>query len=427
MVKGQNAPSELRHVIDQLERYCMAPDGSLMSINVYNDLHLAREEMCRERIRYLEAMAIYSEVVAMVEEYHESSSSGGISDSSGGLHSPLGTMNSSQVHKTLEHRMAVAEAAQRLRLPLIAEDGKLHEHEDIEKLSVVSRSFIDSNSSSPNATIYSSNAANYATPRSSISGVNSAFSVIVDSAEPGIFGVPDRFLGITPAYLWQSQIQKTPSSGDMREYCKSLSREIDDRLKLKCDMLLSAFVLDVDENNSFSSPSLRTSSLLAERVKSMIEQIEREETALQENLYSAYRKFAEYYNVLEQILGVIIELFNNFKLGHQHDYDEVKKSWLCQRCEAMDAKLKVLEHFFLYKTYNEETVPALYKIREYIVEATKEASDTYNKAFTRLMEYQGLDDEFEDMAREYEDILEKLENMQWTIQQVEMDLKSFAR
>ncbi|RYR45467.1 hypothetical protein Ahy_A07g031293 [Arachis hypogaea] len=403
MVKGQNVPSELRHVIDQLERYCMAPDGSLMSINVYNDLHLAREEMCRERIRYLEAMAIYSEVVAMVEEYHESSSSGGITDSSGGLHSPLGTMNSSQVHKTLEHRMAVAEAAQRLRLPLIAEDGKLHEHEDIEKLSVVSRSFIDSNSSSPSATIYSSNAANYATPRSSISGVNSAFSGVVDSAEPGIFGVPDRFLGITPAYLWQSQIQKTPSSGDMREYCKSLSREIDDRLKLKCDMLLSAFVLDVDENNSFSSPSLRTSSLLAERVKSMIEQIEREETALRENLYSAYRKFAEYYN------------------------DEVKKSWLCQRCEAMDAKLKVLEHFFLYKTYNEETVPALYKIREYIVEATKEASDTYNKAFTRLMEYQGLDDEFEDMAREYEDILEKLENMQWTIQQVEMDLKSFAR
>ncbi|MED6216176.1 hypothetical protein PIB30_005056 [Stylosanthes scabra] len=401
MVKGQNVPSEVKHVIDQLERYCMAPDGSLTSINLYNDLHLAREEMSRERTRYLEAMAIYSEVVAMVENYHESS-------------------NSSQVHKILEHRMAVAEAAQRLRLPLIAEDGKLHEQEDHEKLSVVSGTSIGSNSSS------SSPGANSATPRSSISGVNSTFNA-VDSAEPGVFGVPDRFLGITPAYMWQIQIQNKPSSGDMREYCKAISREIDDRLKSKCDMLLSAFVLDVDENYSFSSPSLSTSSLLAERVKSMIEQIEKEETELREKHHSTDRKFSEYYNVLEQILEVIIELVNNFKLGHQHEHDELKKTWLCQRCEAMDAKLRVLEHFFLYKTYNEETVPALYKIREYIVEAIEEASNSYNKAYTRLIEYEGLDDEFEDMAREYEDILEKLENMQWTIQQVEMDLKSLAR
>ncbi|MED6209124.1 hypothetical protein PIB30_051704 [Stylosanthes scabra] len=363
--------------------------------------------MSREKTRYLEAMAIYSEVVAMVEDCHESS-------------------NSSQVHKILEHRMAVAEAAQRLRLPLIAEDGKLHEQEDHENLSVVSGSSIGSNSSSPGANTYSSNLSNSATPRSSISGVDSTFNG-VDSVEPGGFGVPDRFLGITPGYLWQIQVQNTPSSGDMREYCKAISGEIDGRLKLKCDMLLSAFVLDVDENYSFSSPSLSTSSLLAERVKSTIEQIEREETELREKLHSTDRKFSEYYNVLEQILEVIIELVNNFKLGHQHEQDELKKTWLCQRCEAMDAKLRVLEHFFLYKTYSEETVPALYKIREYIVEAIEEASNSYNKAFTRLMEYQGLDDEFEDMAREYEDILEKLENMQWTIQQVEMDLKSLAR
>lgn len=38
------------------------------------------------------------------------------------------------------------------------------------------------------------------------------------------------------------------------------------------------------------------------RVKLIIEEIEREETALREDLYSADRKFAEYYNVCKLAL-----------------------------------------------------------------------------------------------------------------------------
>jgi HAUS augmin-like complex subunit 4 len=41
---------------------------------------------------------------------------------------------------------------------------------------------------------------------------------------------------------------------------------------------------------------------LPERVKLIIEEIEKE-TEWREDLYSSDRKFAEYYNVLEQILG----------------------------------------------------------------------------------------------------------------------------
>ncbi|KAH9616926.1 hypothetical protein KSS87_020941 [Heliosperma pusillum] len=49
-----------------------------------------------------------------------------------------------------------------------------------------------------------------------------------------------------------------------------------------------------------------------------------------------------------------------------------------------------------------------------------------SKAFqkvTRLREYQGVDPHFDKIARQYHDIVKKLENMQWTIHQVEMDLK----
>ena len=112
-----------------------------------------------------------------------------------------------QVYETLEHQLVVAEAAQRLRLPLISKDGEVNT-EDIEKLSVVSRSFLDSTSTS--TTINSSmTSTNYTTPNSLASAVNSSLAAI-DSVEPGVGGVPSRFLGITPAYLWQTQHQQTP-------------------------------------------------------------------------------------------------------------------------------------------------------------------------------------------------------------------------
>lgn len=164
---------------------------------------------------------------------------------------------------------------------------------------------------------------------------------------------------------------------DMAEYQMSLSREIEDRLNSKLDKLGDAFVMDdIDSSSGRQNSSAR----LPERVKLIIEEIEREETALREDLYSADRKFAEYYNVLEQILGVLIKLVKDLKLHHQHKYDELQKNWLCKRCETMSAKLRVLEHILLLETYTQDSIPALHKIRKFLVEATEEASLAYNKA-----------------------------------------------
>ncbi|CAL2254653.1 unnamed protein product [Prunus armeniaca] len=141
MMKGlqlpgqQNLPPDVTHLIDQLERHCLAPDASLVSKSAYFDLQLAREEMSNERTALLGSHgnsfsyihgAIYSEAIAMVEEYEQ------------------GLNNSPQLYETLEHRMTIAEAAQRLRLPLISKDGEIHEDE-IEKCSMMSRSSLDSN------------------------------------------------------------------------------------------------------------------------------------------------------------------------------------------------------------------------------------------------------------------------------------------
>ncbi|PIA57877.1 hypothetical protein AQUCO_00500058v1 [Aquilegia coerulea] len=338
--QNQNLTADVIQLIEQLDRHCLAPDGSLVSKSAFLDLQLAREEMSRERLRYLEAMAIYSEAMAMVEEYQQAvsvASLGRIRDVQS-LYPQLGLKSSPQVYESLEHRLTIAEAAQRLRLPLISKDGEVHE-EDIEKLSIMSRSSFDSTSTS--VTIgSSSNSTNYANVlANSGSGVSSSpLSVnATDFSEPEVGGVPNRFLGITPSYLWQVQLQQTQFGVDMTEYQLSISREIESRLKPKCDKLTDAIAMD----NIDSSPNTQLScARLPERVKLIIEEIEREEAALREDLYSADRKFSEYYNVLEQILGVLIKLVKDLKLQHQHQYDELRKTWLCKRCETMNAKLR---------------------------------------------------------------------------------------
>lgn len=418
---SQNLPADVTQLIDQLERHCLAPDGSLISKSAYYDLQLAREEMSKERQRYLESLAIYIEATAMVEDYQQALSVanlGGIRDVQG-LYSQLGLKNPPQVYEALEHRMVVAEAAQRLRLPLISKDGEINE-EEIEKWSILSRSSFDSTSTS--ITLSSSSNSTYQTNASAIGAVPAASSAsttsTTDATESDVGGVSNRFLGITPAYLWQTQLHQM-SSVDVAEYQRLLSREIGTRLDAKCDKLANAVAID---DIDISAGSQSSAARLPERVKLIIEEIEREEEAWREDLYSSNRKFAEYYNVLEQILGALIKLVKDIKLDHQHKYDELQKTWLCKRCETMRAKLRVLEHILLLETYTPETIPALHKIRKYLIEATEEASLAYEKAASRLREYQGVDPHFDEIARQYHDIVKKLESMQWTINQVEMDL-----
>lgn len=114
------------------------------------------------------------------------------------------------MYETLEHHLTVAEAAQRLRLPLLSKTGEIQtQEEDSEKLS--SRSSFDSTtptSISPGSTtnLYSNTTLSVTSASGSIAAINSYNTVGSDvAADPPIGGVADRFLGITPAYLYQTQ------------------------------------------------------------------------------------------------------------------------------------------------------------------------------------------------------------------------------
>jgi HAUS augmin-like complex subunit 4 len=115
-----------------------------------------------------------------------------------------------QVYESLEHRLSVAEAAQRLRLPLLSQDGEVHE-EEIEKLITLSRSSFDSimTSATPSASSILTSYNNYSSIGSAVTVGARHGSGDLEPAEPGVGGVP-HFLGITPDYLYEVQ-QEQPA------------------------------------------------------------------------------------------------------------------------------------------------------------------------------------------------------------------------
>jgi HAUS augmin-like complex subunit 4 len=115
-----------------------------------------------------------------------------------------------QVYESLEHRLSVAEAAQRLRLPLLSQDGEVHE-EEIEKLSTLSRSSFDitMTSATPSSSSISTSYNNCSSIGSAVTVGAGHGSGSSEPAEPGVGGLP-RFLGITSDYLFQVQ-QEQPA------------------------------------------------------------------------------------------------------------------------------------------------------------------------------------------------------------------------
>ena len=107
--------------------------------------------------------------------------------------------------------MVVAEAAQRLRLPLLSKDGEIHE-EEIEKCSMMSRSSLDSTATSIAPSFSSNSTSHNISYTSNSSGILSIAvpSNSSDTVEPGVGGVPNCFLGVTPGFLRQVQ-QEQPA------------------------------------------------------------------------------------------------------------------------------------------------------------------------------------------------------------------------
>ena len=56
---GQNLPADVTALIDQLERHCLAPDGSLVSKSAYYDLQLVPQTKKKKKLCFFPFYSLF--------------------------------------------------------------------------------------------------------------------------------------------------------------------------------------------------------------------------------------------------------------------------------------------------------------------------------------------------------------------------------
>jgi HAUS augmin-like complex subunit 4 len=151
---------------------------------------------------------VYSEAVALVEEYQQAlsvASMGGVRDLMS-VFAQLDLRSSPQTYDALEQRLAVSEAIQRLRLPLLSKDGDVPD-DDTAEWGNVSRSSFDSITTS--ISLSTTTTVHTTTASTASATVASGSGTQAEVVEPGVGGVANRFLGISPAWLRQTHLSRS--------------------------------------------------------------------------------------------------------------------------------------------------------------------------------------------------------------------------
>ncbi|GAQ79742.1 hypothetical protein KFL_000370160 [Klebsormidium nitens] len=364
-------------LIEQLEKVCFSESSPLVVKDAAENVAQARLDMVKEREKYYIAKAIHSEATALLEDYQEAKALA--VDRDADLREAVeqaGLWSDPEVYETLARRLSAAEAAQRLRLP---EGASLKPDEAQEESNGI--------------------------PKGVMTGDDE------HSAH--------HMLGVRPEELLRSQLDEGPFSQDSATFQAMVIPEIEARLRAKVERLESAFAA----GSSGTAQSTRSSSL-PDRVAAAVAKLSADKAAELDEYYAADRRFTEYYNVLEQMLGVLLRMAKEYKLDHQHRYDLLRTEWLCRRCQTMHSKLRVMEFMLLRDTYNGETVPALHIVRNHLLRAMEDATAAHTTAVTRLREFQGFDERFDEIATEYRELTARLQEVEWTLAEVERDLEA---
>jgi hypothetical protein len=100
-------------------------------------------------------------------------------------------------------------------------------------------------------------------------------------------------------------------------------------------------------------------------------------------------------------------------------FDEFAKEFARERLSVLRARLSVLRYSVLSKTYTKETVAALHKTKGYLDAAEREVAAQRDMASAKLDDYKRAGMGFDQLVREYSEILTATAEAQWQAQQLD--------
>ncbi|XP_049851551.1 uncharacterized protein LOC126326212 [Schistocerca gregaria] len=106
---------------------------------------------------------------------------------------------------------------------------------------------------------------------------------------------------------------------------------------------------------------------------------------------------------------------------YQKQFDEVELDWLHLKLETATKKLLLLKEQIIGETYTPGALAALRQIRSHLIEKKKVVQQEYDEVSKQLEQYENLGETFVQLASEYRNITEQLENKKWAIEQLKQN------
>ena len=80
---------------------------------------------------------------------------------------------------------------------------------------------------------------------------------------------------------------------------------------------------------------------------------------------------------------------------------------------------RVLKYQFLSETYTQLTVPALSKIKGHLLADRQKIQAEYEAASKRVKQYRCVGSGFEELVKEYTNIMKEVQNKEWALQELQ--------
>jgi len=168
----------------------------------------------------------------------------------------------------------------------------------------------------------------------------------------------------------------------------------------------------------FPEDTLENAGDISDTVAQTIGRVKQSSRELIEAKKQSLLQFDTFVQAAQDLLEVLTDIVEKYKLTHQSSYDSSMKKWMKLKCSTLAAKMEVLKYRFLVKTYTPSTVKALRKTKALLETEFHQAQHAYTQSLEKLQQYDRVGAGFEELVAEYAHLMNRIEQSQWNLQQM---------
>ncbi|KAJ6653049.1 hypothetical protein lerEdw1_010135 [Lerista edwardsae] len=225
-------------------------------------------------------------------------------------------------------------------------------------------------------------------------------------------GTQTSLLGLVPSDL----LELLPSNQELEQIRKHLPVELEKRLKPKCLAILSYY----HPENDGAGESARVAMLgtLAERLAAEKQRLQEARARHQELVGLLEQQKAAYPQALLRCIVLLKRLAHKHRLGTQSELDCLNTQYLEIKCSAMFLKIRLEELSILLETYTPEKLDVHRIMRDKLQAALCQEKEDLVTSRKILSDYETLGPEFEELAKEYARLQDKIANLHWMLTEI---------